>query len=446
MAVELTVNDLSPDEMEIRRALVQINRAKVRLQGKDVILKGVEIPYEVREYPVEDVILYSSKADPENRMLGHHYECIIRFRGVEFYSMEQLYSSLKFNERPYIVEDIMTAPDGVTAKKRSHKYKDLCLYDSDFNLKHARLNAMVILFKYLSVPEFRNRLRELRDRILFENKGKYEGGNRYDETGTRLIGRNSDGKAMMAVRDMMLMREDKAIAEAAEKKGGALTPEEREEVILTVLDEVRNEYENDPQVKQDSDKVIEYIYEHQDIIPLKRYWPNEGSKVLLVEFDDCVFDTSADDEVRKARGAEITAWTRFFREYIPQYKLHDGWKEVFDWAKKNDVLIGVLGKAKAELVRRTFAEHGLPCNGVVYAGKASRQNGYDIMDKMKVRPHQVLGYVSGSLLGQRQARACGFRFIGSTWGSVKSFNGETCIDSPRKLLNMFAESKKSHIS
>ena len=40
MAVELTENDLSPVKMEERRALVQINRDKVRLQGKDVILKS----------------------------------------------------------------------------------------------------------------------------------------------------------------------------------------------------------------------------------------------------------------------------------------------------------------------------------------------------------------------------------------------------------------------
>ena len=443
MEVRLTESDLSQVEMEKRRKQVEINRKKVRERGKSVILTtlsnpaGIEIPYETKEYPVEDVVLYSSKVGPENRMLGHHYECVITFRGVEFYSMEQLYSSLKFNERPYILDDIMTAPNGVTAKRRSHKYQDMYLYDSDFNLKHARLNVMVFLFKYLSVPEFRNRLRELRNATLFENKGDYEGGNRYDETGTKLVGRNSDGRAMMAVRDMMLEREDKAIAEAEAQKGGALTSEERETVLKGVLDAVREEFENDPQVKADSDNVINYIFEHQDIIPLKRYWPKEDAKVLLVEFDDCVFDTSADDAVRKAPGARITAWVRFFNEYIPQYKLHDGWREVFDWAKKNDVMIGVMGKAKAELVRRTFAEYDFPCHAVVYAGRAGRQHGYDIMDRMKVRPHQILGYVGSSLLGQRQAKQCGFKFIGSSWGAVKSFKGETCIASPKDLLKMF---------
>jgi hypothetical protein len=187
--------------------------------------------------------------------------------------------------------------------------------------------------------------------------------------------------------------------------------------------------------------VINYIFEHQDIIPLKRYWPEEGSKVLLVEFDDCVFDTSADDEVRKAPGAKITAWVRFFNEYIPKYKLYEGWQEVFDWAKENNVMIGVMGKAKAELVRKTFAKYDFPCNAVVYAGRAGRQHGYDIMDRMKVRPHQILGYVSGSLLGQRQAKRCGFKFIGSTWGSVKSFKGETCISSPKELLQLYDRQK-----
>ena len=102
MPVVLTEADLSAEEMQKRMEQVERNRAIVRSRDKQVILDGIEISVESGEYPIEDVILYSSKVEPENRMLGHHYECIITFRGVEFYSMEQLFSSLKFNERPYI--------------------------------------------------------------------------------------------------------------------------------------------------------------------------------------------------------------------------------------------------------------------------------------------------------------------------------------------------------
>ena len=446
MAVELTEADLSASEMQKRMEQVEKNRAIVRSCGKQVILDGIEIPIESGEYPIDEVVLYSSKVEPENRMLGHHYECIITFRGVEFYSMEQLFSSLKFNERPYILDDIMTAPDGVTAKKRSHVYMKKYLYDSDFNFKSARLNALCFLFKYLSVPEYRNRLRELRGRTLFENKGEYEGGNKLDSTRTKLVGFNTDGKAMMAVRDMMLRYEDDAIAAAEENKGGPLTDTEKEMVIQDVLDKVREKFENDATVKSDSDNVINYIYEHADIIPLKRYWPKHGAKAILVEFDNCVFDTSADDNVRKAKGAKVSYWPKFYREYIPQYKLYDGWKEVFEWAKKNDVMIGVLGKAKADLVRKTFETYGLPCDAVVYAGRPGRQHGYDLIDKLKIRPDQVLCYVSGSQTGLKQAKENGFRFVASAWGTQPrdTYGAETCIGSPVELIKLL-ENKKNII-
>ena len=437
MPVVLTEADLSAEEMQKRMEQVERNRAIVRSRDKQVILDGIEISVESGEYPIEDVILYSSKVEPENRMLGHHYECIITFRGVEFYSMEQLFSSLKFNERPYILEDIMTAPDGVTAKKRSHVYMKKYLYDSDFNLKSARLNALCFLFKYLSVPEYRNRLRELRGKTLFENKGEYEGGNKMDKAKKKLIGRNTDGKAMMAVRDMMLKYEDEAIAAAEADKGRALTDEEREVVLQGVLDAVREKFEKDETVKADSDNVINYIYEHTDTIPLKRYWPKPGAKAILVEFDNCVFDTSADDNVRKAKGAKVSYWPKFYREYIPQYKLYEGWKELFEWAKENEIMIGVLGKAKADLVRKTFETYGLPCDVVVYAGRPGRQHGYDLIDYLKIRPDQVLCYVSGSAAGLKQAKESGFRFIAATWGSepADTFKGETCMSSPEELID-----------
>ena len=434
--VPLTAEDLSSEEQSKRAATMLLNRAKHKAQGKNVILDGVEIKYEKRSYPISDVILYSSKVEPENRMLGHHYECLITFRGVEFYGVEQMHSALKFNERPYILNDIMTAENGVQAKTRSHKYADKYLYDSDYNLKDARITALCFLFKYLSVKEYRNRLRELRGRILFENKGSYEGGNRMNDDKTMLIGNNGDGRSMMAVRDMMLKYEDETIAQAEQQKGRSLTDNEREEVINGVLVAVRAKFENDPQVKADSDNVIKYIKEHSDIIPLKRYWPGENAKAIIVEFDNCVFDTSVDDEVRKAKGAKITNWNKFYKEYIPQYRLHDGWREVFEWADANGVLIGVLGKAKTDLVRRTFEANNIRCNAIEYASNASRQHGYDIIDGLKVRPEQVLCYISGSKQGVRQAKESGFKFLAATWDATdtKCFKGNETITAPIDII------------
>ena len=429
--VPLTAEDISSEEQAKRAATMLLNKAKHKAQGKNVILDGVELKYEECAYPIDDVILYSSKVEPENRMLGHHYECLITFRGVEFYGVEQMHSAL-------ILNDIMTAESGVQAKSRSHKYAKMYLYDSDYNLKDARITALCFLFKYLSVKEYRDRMRELRGRTLFENKGSYEGGNRMNEDGTMLIGNNGDGRSMMAVRDMMLKYEDEAIAQAEQQKGRSLTDNEREEVLNGVLATVRAKFENDPQVKADSDNVIEYIKTHTDIIPLRRYWPGEDAKAIIFEFDNCVFDTSADDEVRKAKGAKITNWNKFYKEYIPQYKLHDGWRKVFEWADANGVLIGVLGKAKTDLVRRTFEANEIRCDAIEYASNASRQHGYDIIDGLKVRPEQVLCYISGSKQGVKQAKESGFRFIGATWDAkdIDALANETTINNPADIIDI----------
>ena len=440
--VPLTAEDISPAEQSKRAAAMLLNKAKNKAQGKNVILDGIELKYDEHAYPIDDVILYSSKVEPENRMLGHHYECLITFRGVEFYGVEQMHSALKFNERPYILNDIMTAESGVQAKDRSHKYAKMYLYDSDYNLKDARITALCFLFKYLSVKEYRDRLRELRGKTLFENKGSYEGGNRMNADKTMLIGNNGDGRSMMAVRDMMLRYEDAAIAEVEQMKGRSLTDAEREEVLNGVLATVRAKFENDPQVKADSDNVIEYIKTHTDIIPLRRYWPGEDAKAIIFEFDNCVFDTSADDEVRKAKGAKITNWNKFYKEYIPQYKLHDGWRKVFEWADANGVLIGVLGKAKTDLVRRTFEANEIRCDAIEYASNASRQHGYDIIDGLKVRPEQVLCYISGSKQGVKQAKESGFRFIGATWDAkdIDALANETIINNPADIIDILKSS------
>ena len=436
--VPLTAEDISPAEQSKRAATMLLDKAKNKAQGKNVILDGVELKYEEHAYPIDDVILYNSKVEPENRMLGHHYECLITFRGVEFYGVEQMHSALKFNERPYILNDIMTAKNGVQAKDRSHKYAKMYLYDSDYNLKDARITALCFLFKYLSVKEYRDRLRELRGKTLFENKRSYEGGNRMNDDKTMLIGNNGDGRSMMAVRDMMLRYEDEAITQAEQHKGRSLTDNEREEVINGVLVAVRAKFENDPQVKADSDNVIKYIKEHSDIIPLKRYWPGENAKAIIVEFDNCVFDTSVDDDVRKAKGAKVTNWNKFYKEYIPKYKLHDGWREVFEWADANGVLIGVLGKAKTDLVRRTFEANNIRCNAIEYASNASQQHGYNIIDGLKVRPEQVLCYVSGSKQGVKQAKESGFRFIGATWYAkdIDALANETTINTPADIIDI----------
>jgi hypothetical protein len=65
-----------------------------------------------------------------------------------------------------------------------------------------------------------------------------------------------------------------------------------------------------------------------------------------------------------------------------------------------------------------------------------------LIDYLKIRPDQVLCYVSGSAAGLKQAKENGFRFIAATWGTqlLESFSGTETISSPVELKKLIAES------
>ena len=55
------------------------------------------MPFTTREQfriPVKECVQFHSKALPENQVLSNHYDCIIRYRDCEFYSVEQLFLAL----------------------------------------------------------------------------------------------------------------------------------------------------------------------------------------------------------------------------------------------------------------------------------------------------------------------------------------------------------------
>ena len=116
-------------------------------------------PFEEFHIPVSECVQFHSKALPENKVLSNHYECIVTFRGVEFYGLEQMYAALNYSDSPSIVKQIMNCTSGKAAKSLCNKkYADK--RDWDFEEKRYRIIALCHLFKYLSVKEFRDRLRE----------------------------------------------------------------------------------------------------------------------------------------------------------------------------------------------------------------------------------------------------------------------------------------------
>ena len=77
-------------------------------------------------------------------------------------------------------------------------------------------------------------------------------------------------------------------------------------------------------------------------------------------------------------------------------------------------------------------------NAIVYAGNASRQHGYDVIDNLKIKPQQVIGYISGTKQGQKQAEANGFRFYGATWDTsdLNVLSTGTTISKPTEIIDI----------
>ena len=77
------------------------------------------VPFTTREQfriPVKECVQFHSKALPENQVLSNHYDCIIRYRDCEFYSVEQLFLALTYSENSNILREIMKCKSGIEAK------------------------------------------------------------------------------------------------------------------------------------------------------------------------------------------------------------------------------------------------------------------------------------------------------------------------------------------
>lgn len=235
------------------------------------------VPFTTREQfriPVKECVQFHSKALPENQVLSNHYDCIIRYRDCEFYSVEQLFLALTYSENSNILREIMKCKSGIEAKGLCRKkYKDM--RDNDFRVKEYRIIALCHLYKYLSVKEYRDRLRETGDMILVEcPSGSDRSFGMVQNMETNIFeGSNCSGRTTMIVRDMMRKLEDEAICEREKELGRRLNDEEREAVVVEVCDRVRAKFDADPVMLKYSRRVFEFI-EDENIPKVKERRPN----------------------------------------------------------------------------------------------------------------------------------------------------------------------------
>lgn len=410
------------------------------------ILDGIPFkPFEEFRIPLNECIQFHSKALPENQILSNHYDCIITFRGVEFYALEQMYMSLNYSDSPGIVKKIMTCKNGKEAKSLcNNQYPDK--KDWDFEEKRYRIIALCHLYKYLSVKEYRDRLRETYPQTLVEcpNGKDYHFGMVQNLETNVFEGNNCSGRTTMIVRDRMLTLENEVVKQRQEELGRELTPGERDVVYEGLYARVREQFDNDSQVLKDS-KPLFTIIEKEGIPKVKTRRPkpfvpptiDRDTQCLVMDFDDTLFDTSADDEYRKGKKKDMDK----AMEKIPEYKLYDGWQDVFDWTKKNGVKIGILSSASGKLIETALKHFKIPHSAIVgyqpYIEKPNTILGNMLMGKLNVRQEQII-YVGNSKWDETQARASQFRFIGATWHTNhKDYfaeKGIQTVSTPRDII------------
>lgn len=405
-------------------------------------------PFEEFNIHVKDCIEFHSKALPENRVLSNHYDCIIRFRDCEFYSVEQLFLGLTYSDSPHILKEIMLAKDGITAKKICRKkYENK--RDWDFEEKRYRIIALCHLYKYLSVKEYRDRLRETYPQILVEcpNGSDYEFGLVQNLDTNIFEGNNCSGRTTMIIRDMMLQLENCAISKREAELGRELNNDEREAIVEVVCNDIRAKFDADKRIIRDSKSLFAFI-EKNNIpkIKIRRPEPMQApvidrkSKGLVVDFDYTLFDTSAGFGKYERRGED---GLQEAIEQIPNYTLYDGWREVIDWCIANNIKIGILSGAKKKLIEATLEYYNIPYNGIVgfklFMRKPNPILANQLLEMLNIREEQIV-YIGNSKLDEIQARCSKFRFYGSTWHNPEENyfenNGVPTISNPREIIEI----------
>lgn len=415
------------------------------------ILDGIPFnPFEEFHIPVSDCLQFHSKALPEHKVLSNHYECIITFRGYEFYGLEQMYAALKYSDSPSIIKQIMACTSGKAAKSLCRKkYADKV--DWDYQEKQYRMIALCHLYKYLSVKEYRDRLRETYPQTLVEcPNGKDDEFGLVLNLETNIFeGHNCSGRTSMIVRDRMLALENDILNKRKQELGRELTVEEQEAAFQELYDSIRNKFDNDKQVIKDS-KPLFAVLEKEGISKVRDKHPkpitvpiiDRNTKCLVLDFDDTLFDTSADDEYRKGRKKDMDK----AKSMIPQYHLHEGWREVIDWTQNNGVEIAILSSASGDLIGKALNHFNIPCSAIVgfqpYIEKPNTILGNMLQSKLNIRHEQII-YVGNSKADEVQSRASQFKFIGTTWlnSDVDYFKekGIQTIDNPKELIPIMEE-------
>lgn len=196
-------------------------------------------------------------------------------------------------------------------------------------------------------------------------------------------------------------------------------------------------------------KVNDTVYEVSSVADLenvynrvmhKNYTSSYNVKALILDFDHTIFNTDADSEVRKL--SKVKDWDLIFSK-IPEYKLYDGWREVFSEAKAKGIKIAIVSTAKKDLIQRTLKHFQLDCDVIIgWRRKPQKPDPKLIeiaLDKLKVNKDEVIS-IGDSVDDKQMSDNGGVRFIGAIWDceheeSIQELKQGKVLNTPRDLLN-----------
>ena len=159
-------------------------------------------------------------------------------------------------------------------------------------------------------------------------------------------------------------------------------------------------------------------------------------KALILDFDHTLFNTDADREVRK--NSKDKDWDLIYSK-IPEYRLYDGWREVFNDAKAKDVKIAIISTAKKDLIQKTLDYFGLQCDIIVGWQRCYKKPHPHLVEmalnKLHVNKENVIS-IGDSIIDREMSKNGEVKFLGAIWDSqeVEELKTGEPIDSPLGIL------------
>ena len=164
-------------------------------------------------------------------------------------------------------------------------------------------------------------------------------------------------------------------------------------------------------------------------------------KCLITDFDETFFDTSLTRDLRKEKEKD---WNKIY-SLIPQFKMYDGWQDVLNYLKDNNIKLAVVSGAKTELLKRTLTHFGIETDAIIGFQWCYRKPNAKLLfmalEKLGLDPSEAI-VTGNSTKDELQAQRAGVRFVAAIWDSIyKEDLLQRCetAEKPQDLIKIISD-------